>query len=399
MREAIERAALNNARRRQELDNFVARSQGSQTSRIGANLGSIFKRRRLDEEMRQLQPQLDRLNQQRRTSLAEAIGGVNPENFDVEDLQKLRFAQINPRTEEVPSAIKEFNFFKKLNPNERQEYLNIKRSDPLRAKGLIENAEGGVEPIQGVEQGLSKVEEAKATGKRTGDLLARLAIEPKLINLIETGKQQAIANNVAEIERQKLLGSGQVSPQDKKKSAQAKVTNNLAEMASLYNKLDAVGAIVNIENSSVNNLIAAAESSTVGQFIGRALGTDAQSFRNQIRSIRPLLINDIRQATDMGAKGMDSEKELTFYLEAATDTNRDVQSNLAALSVLDTVFGLNQGFDKIAQSNKIKSLKSEFSQNEGALEALPERARQIGTSGGKPQGVDFIFDPISGEFQ
>lgn len=178
MREAIERAALNNARRRQELNDFISRSQGSQTSRIGANLAGIFKRRQLDREMAELQPQLDALNRQRHSSLGQAIQdaglNINPNNYSIEDLQKLRFAQlnrqINPQTENVPSAIKEFNFFQKLNPEERRQYLGIKRSDPLRAKGLVENAEGGVEPIEGVESGLSRVEEAKATGKKTGEL-------------------------------------------------------------------------------------------------------------------------------------------------------------------------------------------------------------------------------------
>lgn len=210
MRDAIDRAVLNNQRRRAELNDFVSRSQGSQTSRIGSNLGAIFKRRRLDRELAELQPQLDARNRQRHSSMVNAIAqatGQSPEllnQLPIEDLTGLAkgFAQQQTKAKErkilkdvggfqrfqdtgervfpdaqqqtkakfVPSAIQEFNFFQKLNPTERQEYLNVKRSDPLRAKGLVEDAEGGVAPIEGVEESISKVEKAKATGKKTGEL-------------------------------------------------------------------------------------------------------------------------------------------------------------------------------------------------------------------------------------
>ena len=203
MREAIERAYLNNQRRRAELDDFVSRSQGSQSSRIGANLAGIFKRRQLNKELAGLQPQMDELNRQRSSSLAQAIGqvggvNVNPENFNTEDLQKLRFLQLQKQiaptaTTAAPSAVREFQFVEKLNPEQRQQYINLKRSDPLRAKGLVETAEGGVEPIQGVESGLSRVEGAKERGK----LEAQLDLEPSVTLANEAakvvGKEQGIS--------------------------------------------------------------------------------------------------------------------------------------------------------------------------------------------------------------
>jgi hypothetical protein len=181
LREAIERAYLNNQRRRAELDDFVSRSQGSQPSRIGANLAGIFKRRQLNKQLAGLQPQIDEFRRQDQSAMAKVIAKATGTNEDLlsrlpaEDLQKLRFLQLQKQiaptaTTAAPSAVREFQFVQKLNPEQRQQYINLKRSDPLRAKGLVETAEGGVEPIQGVESGLSRVEEAKATGKKTGEL-------------------------------------------------------------------------------------------------------------------------------------------------------------------------------------------------------------------------------------
>ncbi len=144
----------------------------------------------------------------------------------------------------------------------------------------------------------------------------------------------------------------------KKDKARGQVTQNLLSLAEKYQALDKKGGIVNVNNSATQNLKARASSSWLGQGIEGALGTEEQSIRNEIESIRPTIINDIKQASDMGAKGMDSEKELTFYLQAATDPKRDVKSNLAAISVLDKAYGL--GAKVRADPAAIKKLTEEL---------------------------------------
>jgi len=53
----------------------------------------------------------------------------------------------------------------------------------------------------------------------------------------------------------------------------------------------------------------------------------------------PNLINVVRQSSEMGAKGLDSEKELKFYLGAIGDPTRPIEANLKALDVLDKAYG------------------------------------------------------------
>lgn len=122
--------------------------------------------------------------------------------------------------------------------------------------------------------------------------------------------------------------------------AQEGVTTTLGQIGKLYKNLQKTGAIVSTESGKLQNVGASIRSSRIGQFFGSAIGTKPQSIRNQINQIKPLLIQEIRKATEMGARGLDSEKELQFYLRAATDETKDVESNLNALKVLDRAYGL-----------------------------------------------------------
>lgn len=131
---------------------------------------------------------------------------------------------------------------------------------------------------------------------------------------------------------------------EEKKGARGRVTTNLKRLSSLYSTLRDEGGIVDTSKSGLANVPKRVASSPFGQAVGKAFGTKEQSLRNQINQIRPLLMNDIRQATEMGAKGLDSEKELEFYLQAATDPSQDIQTNLSALEVLDGAYGLGLGF-------------------------------------------------------
>lgn len=169
---------------------------------------------------------------------------------------------------------------------------------------------------------------------------------------------------------------GEITPAAKKKGAQQRVAGNLKEAARLYSELNDAGAIINTAKGKGQNIAASIQSSGIGQAIGKMVGTKEQSLRNQINQIRPTIVNDIRQAAEMGAKGMDSEKELEFFLQAATDPKRDIQSNIAALYVLDDAYGLGQGFDNIDPSI-VADLKREFKGNNSADKLTPEEQAEM----------------------
>jgi hypothetical protein len=197
----------------------------------------------------------------------------------------------------------------------------------------------------------------------------------------ELGKRLVQLETAAEIERQKVIGTGKITPEVKQQRAKDRFGKNLNKLAKHYVDLNSMGAIVNTENSPIDNLIASSGASPVGQFFGRVLGTKPQSIRASINKLRPLLLQDIRQSTDMGARGLDSEKELEFYMQAATDPTTDIQSNVAAIVVLDEAFGNGE----VAQ--QLRNLT-----DEGLISRIADRGNQIlnGATRLEPAGTNRV---------
>lgn len=186
MRDAIERAAVNNALRQQRLEK-TRQSFGS-TPTAGSVLFNILstpEQNQIEQERLALQPQIQEADKQYRSQMAqdiEAVTGqkVNPDNFDTPTFQaiykKVIESKATPSASDSPSAVKEYNFFQKLSPEQQQGYMNLKRADPLRAKGLVDNAEGGVAPIQGYASGRQQIMQAEESGKQA----AKLQYEPTI---------------------------------------------------------------------------------------------------------------------------------------------------------------------------------------------------------------------------
>lgn len=180
---------------------------------------------------------------------------------------------------------------------------------------------------------------------------------------------------------------------EKATQARAKVTNALTTLRDTYDELDKMGAIVSTDRDAFTNTWARIKSSKYGQAVGGAVGAQEQSLRNEINQIRPLLINDMRQASEMGARGLDSEKELEFYLNAATDPARDIQANRSAINVLNAAYGLG---DKVLSKEGRQQKEAELNQAKNVAAGLgltydknlpkgiPQGSKQIGTKDGNP---------------
>jgi len=157
-------------------------------------------------------------------------------------------------------------------------------------------------------------------------------------------KNTKLGTQFALIETEEALthARGDQTPEEKREVAKVRMNNNLKKMAQAYLDLDSMGGIVNVENDTADNIWARFKSSDQAQAFQEFFGTNEQSLRNVIKSIQPLAIQDIRKATEMSARGLDSERELDFYLKAATNLKGDIQSNMAALVALDEAYGDGQ---------------------------------------------------------
>lgn len=215
---------------------------------------------------------------------------------------------------------------------------------------------------------------------------AEFSFSEKISNAAETGKMLAQIANTPEL----LKAKGEITPVQSKEDAANRITGVLTEVAGIYLQLDSKDAVVNTDKAVVKNVNARLGASGVGQFLANAVGTESQSLRNQIKNAQPLLINFIRQASEMGARGLDSEKELQFYLQAASDPTRDYKSNLAALAILDDAYGLGQ-ISSVVKNTVPETILNALKQQGQSMSATDKVKYQEGQTATGPDGAKMVY--------
>ena len=215
---------------------------------------------------------------------------------------------------------------------------------------------------------------------RTGEIISYEAKSLKPGDEPEIRRQQAKAAAEGKIEAG--IESGTVIPkQEEILKAKKNLTSSLVRMQGLYEDLLASGGITDVEATGLSNLGAWAKSTGLGQGLQNMLGTKEQSIRNEIKAIRVALINAVRKASDMGAKGMDSEKELEFFLQTVTDEKKDFQSNMAAIAELDRALGLDIGMAITPELQaKIDAIHAEYDRRQGKFRKKPKTETRKPTS-------------------
>lgn len=173
-------------------------------------------------------------------------------------------------------------------------------------------------------------------------------------------------------------------PADAKAQAAAQLKANgatdvdvaIGTLRDAYDRLEKGGGITSTKNGPMGNLSAWSSSSALGQTVGKALGTDNQSARNDIAMARPALLAALMKATGMSAKQMDSNAELKLWLSTATDPTLDVESNRRALANIERKY-LNTGASGGAAESAHPSEKGGLTPAEQAeLDQLRARFRK-----------------------
>lgn len=208
----------------------------------------------------------------------------------------------------------------------------------------------------------------------------------------EEAKQQEELKYAKDIAEAKARG--EIAPKkEAMKIEQTKVTKNVTEVLDIYNKLDELGAVPSVKRSTGENLRISASVTGVGQFLDKKVAGEAQSLRNQIAAIKPTLMSAIRQATEMGAKGLDSEKELEFYMAALSDPTQDVESSKAALKILNDNYGL--GIDIDISPEYVAGLKKKYESSLGGKgkASSPSGKPEVGTTITAPDGRKGVVLP------
>ena len=114
-------------------------------------------------------------------------------------------------------------------------------------------------------------------------------------------------------------------------------------LAASYDNLETQGAVVSPTKNALSNVWERAAASGPGQFVAGAVGTQAQSERDSIASARASLMAALKSATGLSAQQLNSNAELQFYMQMATDPTKSIEANRDALAYFDKTYGLGLG--------------------------------------------------------
>lgn len=265
---------------------------------------------------------------------------------------------------EAPSSIREWQAFQQMTPEQQQQYLTMKRANPYLNLGDVFAQPDPLNPGQVRGEIGVGIKPQREIIDGTVHEFGGVAGNPRPQQ--NGDNEQRAAPPLQQDSQYGATGGGpsltntyQLPPSQKKLVAQQSLSTNLADLANVYLRLDELGGVVNPDRGVVANMATRAGASDVGQLVGQFTGSEIQSVRERINNMRPLLVQTIRQATEMSARGMDSNRELEFYLQAATKPTGDIYSNLAAIQVLDQTFGLGNVLESTLPPDVYQRVKTQ----------------------------------------
>lgn len=133
--------------------------------------------------------------------------------------------------------------------------------------------------------------------------------------------------------KQEQEGKGKADP-----VAAAKADDTLAKIMGAYRKLNEMGAITSTAQTTGQNL-AATLSAKTGSTVGAAVGSESQTQRQIIKNLRQALLNDIKAATGMSSKAIDSNVELQSFLNSLGDPeNQSYEAAIATIGELSAKY-------------------------------------------------------------
>lgn len=165
------------------------------------------------------------------------------------------------------------------------------------------------------------------TNARSRDQLALGSKPPSGYRYTADGNMEAVPGGPADAKAQAAA--------QMKSAGTSDVDIAIGTLRDAYDRLEKGGGITSTKKSAAGNLYAWGSSSSLGQTIGKALGTDNQSARNDIAMTRPALLAALMRATGMNSKQIDTNNELKLWLATATDPTLDVESNRRALAKIE----------------------------------------------------------------
>ena len=176
--------------------------------------------------------------------------------------------------------------------------------------------------------------------------------------------------------------------EEDKSKGKNQISTLVDSLAADYGILQKRGDLVDPKKTGMSNIYERAAASGLGQAVAGTVGTQAQQVRDRIKTQRPLLMAAIKQASGMSAQQMNSNAELQFYMQAATDVTMGYETNIAALSHLDRTYGVGTGVQ--ANPQAVAALAKLAKERGVAPAAGPARISSDAEYEALPSGTEFI---------
>lgn len=132
-------------------------------------------------------------------------------------------------------------------------------------------------------------------------------------------------------------GKGAPDPQQA-----SRVDAILDEMRGNIEALRDQGGMVKTGGNVVDNLVAAASASPLGQAVGKATGDKNQSLRQQINDAKALLVREAATALGVTSQQLNTENEYKWFRDSLGDITGDADSAIAAIERLRGLIGSQQ---------------------------------------------------------
>jgi len=123
--------------------------------------------------------------------------------------------------------------------------------------------------------------------------------------------------------------------------------STLDSLRGYYDALNRSGGIVSTERGAGRNVAASAAASLPGRVLGRTLGFEDQTQRDNIQTAIPMIVASLKDLTGMSAQQMNSNVELQLFLGTVGDPSKSIETVNEALTrferYVDRVAGAQGG--------------------------------------------------------
>jgi hypothetical protein len=229
-----------------------------------------------------------------------------------------------------------------LGPNATEEQIRgvlLKYGDPDKVLTALTSAATRAEDRASRERlakdaADARVEAARIQAEARVDAAREAGANRAQIAQLQTQNRQDLAQLTAS-----LKGPSPAVIKAQEKAAQVEegqlaLGDTISTAKTLIADLAKMGGITSTSKGPLANLITSAQTGTVGQAVGRAVGTKEQAKRDELKSIRLQLLNAVKEATGMSAQQLNSNVELKTYLDSLGSEGMSKEANEAILDNL-----------------------------------------------------------------